>query len=180
MHYTYRKLHILQPYMLDTTMRGRILNGCWLSAAAGTSIAQMLLLSQAWRQNHHAAFAACVASAWLIGALIGGVVHNALRRGYAPPAIVWGTAFLGSAMGWQIWAPLLDHSGAPPLMPDLVARTLPLLGMALLLGLLSSLWLVQQRSWAAVGERAVLIRNAACLTFGLVIVWCYPNGSDLV
>src|SRR5260370_37330756 len=83
-------------------------------------------------------------------------------------------------MGWQTWDPLLDHSSAPPLMADLVARTLSLVGMALLLGLLSSLWLGQQRSWAAVGERAVLFRNAACLTFGLVIVWCYPNGSDLV
>jgi len=180
MHYTYRKLHILQPYMLDTTMRGRILNGCWLSAAAGTSIAQMLLLSQAWRQNHHAAPSACVASAWLIGALIGGVVHNALRRRSAPPAIAWGVAFLGSAVGWRTWAPPVSHSSVPPLMPDLVAGTLPLLGMAFLLGLLSSLWLGQQRSWAAVGERAVLFRNAACLTFGLVIVWCYPTGSDLV
>src|SRR5258708_38351105 len=166
--------------MLDTTMRGRILNGCWLSAAAGTSIAQMLLISQAWRQNHHAAFAACVASAWLIGALIGGVVHNALRRRSAPPAIAWGVAFLGSAVGWRTWAPPVSHSSVPPLMPDLVAGTLPLLGMAFLLGLLSSLWLGQQRSWAAVGERAVLFRNAACLTFGLVMVWCYPNGSDLV
>jgi len=164
--------------MLDTAMRGYILNGCWLLAAAGISIAQMLLLAQAWHQNRHAALTACVASAWLIGALIGGIVNSALRRGSAPPAIVWGIAFLGSAVGWQTWAPLLGHSGAPRLLPDLVARTLPLLGMALLLGLLSSLWLGQQRSWAAVGERAALFRNAACLTFGLVIVWCYPNWSD--
>src|SRR6266568_9369639 len=178
MHYTSQKLHITQPYMLDTAMRGYILNGCWLLAAAGISIAQMLLLAQAWHQNRHAALTACVASAWLIGALIAGVVNNALRRRSAPPAIVWGAAFVGSAVGWRTWALPVGHSSAPSLMPDLAARTLPLLGMALFLGLLSSLWLGQQRSWAAVGERAALFRNAACLTFGLVIVWCYPNWSD--
>src|SRR6266567_8270594 len=123
---------------------------------------------------------ACVASAWVVGTLIAGVVNNALRRRSAPPAIVWGAAFVGSAVGWRTWALPVGHSSAPSLMPDLAARTLPLLGMALLLGLLSSLWLGQQRSWAAVGERAELFRNAACLTFGLVIVWCYPNWSDPV
>ncbi len=180
MHYTSRKLHILQPYMLDTAMRGRILNGCWLLAAAGISIAQMRLLAQAWHQNQHAAPTACVVSAWLIGVLLGGIVTNALRRHAAPPAILWGTAFLGSALAWRTWASAISHSSTSPLMSDLVARTLPLIGIALFLGLLSSLWLGQQRSWAAVGERAPLFRNAACPTFGLVIVWCYPNGSNLV
>src|SRR5260370_1026200 len=183
MLYTSRTLHITQPYLPDTAIRGRILNGCWLLATAGISIAQVLLLSQAWRQDQHAAPTACVASAWLIGALLGGVVNSALRRRSAPPAIVWGAAFLGSAVGWRTWgawAPPVGHSSALPLMPDLVARTLPLLGMALLLGLLSSLWLGQQRSWAAVGERAALARNAVCLTFGLVIVWSYPHWSAMV
>ena len=63
MHYTFQKLHITQPYMPDTVVRGRILNGCWLLAAAGTSITQMLLLAQAWHQDQHAARTACVASA---------------------------------------------------------------------------------------------------------------------
>ena len=80
MRYTSRKLHIPQPYQLDSAMRGRILNGCWLLAAAGISIAQMRLLAQAWHQDQHAAPTACVVSAWLIGALIGGVANNALRR----------------------------------------------------------------------------------------------------
>lgn len=180
MHYTSRKLQIMQSYTLDTAMRGRILNGCWLLAAAGISIVQMLLLAQAWRQDQHAAPTACVASTWLIVALIGGLVNSALRRHSAPPAIVWGAAFLGCAVGWRTWAPLASHSSAIPLMPDLVARTLPSLCMALLLGLLSSLWLGQQRSWAAVGERAVLARNAICLTFGLVIVWSYPHWAGTI
>jgi len=180
MRYTSRKLHIPQPYLLDTAMRGRILNGCWLLAAAGISIAQMRLLAQAWHQDQHAAPTACVVSAWLIGALIGGIVNNALRRYPAPPAIVWGVAFLGSALAWRTWATEVGISSIPQLMPAIAERTLPLMGMALLLGLLSALWLGQQRSWAAVGERAPLFRNAACPTFGLVIVWCYPNGSDLV
>src|SRR6266700_6925440 len=110
MNYTSQKFHITQPYMLDTSMRGRILNGCWLLAAAGISIVQMLLLSQAWHQDQHAAYTACVASAWLIGALLGAMVSSALRRRSAPPAIVWGAAFLGSALGWQIWAPAVGRS----------------------------------------------------------------------
>jgi phosphoglycerate dehydrogenase-like enzyme len=180
---TSRTVHIVQPSPPDTATRGRILNGCWLLAAAGISIAQMLLLAQAWRQDQHAARTACIASTWLLGTLLGGVLNSALRRRSAPPAIVWGAAFLGSALGWRIWetwTPPVGHASAFPLMPDLVARTLPLLGMALLLGLLSSLWLGQQRNWAAVGERAALARNAACLTFGLAIVWSYPHWSETV
>jgi hypothetical protein len=161
-------------------MRGFILNACWLLAAAGISIIQMQLLAQFWHQHQLASLTACVASAWLIGALIGGIVNNTLRRGSAPPAIVWGAAFLCCVLTWRTWKPLADYSSAPSLMPDLVARTLPSLCMALLLGLLGSLWLGQQRNWAAVGERAVLFRNATCLMFGLVIVWCYPSRADLV
>src|SRR5260370_36457833 len=101
MLYTSRTLHIVHPYLPDTAIRGRILNGCWLLATAGISIAQVLLLSQAWRQDQHAAPTACVASAWLIGALLGGVGKSALRRRSAPPAIVWGAGLLCSAVGWQ-------------------------------------------------------------------------------
>src|SRR6266487_5140683 len=180
MHYSYRKLHIVQPYMLDTLMRGRMLNGCWLLAATGISIVQMLLLSQAWHQDQQAAPTACVASTWLIGALFGAIVNSALRRRSAPPAIVWGAAFLGSALGWQICAAAVGRSSAPSLVSDPTARMLPILGMALFLGLLSSLWLGQQRSWAVVGERVALIRNAVCLTFGLVIVWSFPHWSEML
>ena len=180
MHYTSRKLQIMQPCTLDTVIRGRILNGCWLLAAAGISIAQILLLAQAWRQDQHAAPTGCVASTWLIGALVGGLVNSALRRRSAPPAIVWGVAFLGCAVGWRMWAPLAGHSSAIPLMPGPAARTLPSLCMALLLGLLSSLWLGQPRSWAAVGERTALTRNAICLTFGLAIVWNYPHWAGTI
>ncbi len=180
MYYSYRKLHIVPSYLLDTAVRGRILNGCWLLAAAGISISQMLLLAQAWRQDQQAARTACIASAWVIGELLGGVVNSELRRRFAPPAIVWGAAFVGSAVGWWTWALPVGHSSAPSMMPDLAASMLPLLGMALLLGFLSSLWLGQQRSWAAVGERATLVRNAVCLTFGLVIVWSYLHWSEMV
>src|SRR2546430_269180 len=131
MHYTSQKFQITQPYMPDTAMRGYILNGCWLLAAAGISIAQMLLLAQAWHQDQHATFPACVASAWLVGTLLGGVVNSALRRRSAPPAIIWGAAFLGCIVGWRTWARQTGHSSIFPLMPDLLARTFPLLGMAL-------------------------------------------------
>src|SRR5437899_12933563 len=94
---TSRTLHIVHPSLPDTVMRGRILNGCWLLTAAGISIVQMLLLSQAWRQDQHAARTACIASAWLVGTLIAGVVNSALRRRSAPPAIVWGAVFVGIA-----------------------------------------------------------------------------------
>src|SRR5258708_18769604 len=126
---TSRTLHIVHPYLPDTAMSGRILNGCWLLAAAGISIAQMLLLSQAWRQDQHAASTACVASAWLVGALLGGVVNNALRRRSAPPAIVWGAAFLGSPLGWGTWggwgpwAAPVGHASPFPLIANLVSRS---------------------------------------------------------
>src|SRR6266571_8611326 len=113
MHYTSRKLRIAQPYLLDTAMRGRMLNGCWLLAAAGISIVQMRLLAQAWHQDQHAAPTACVVSAWLIGALLGGIVTNVLRRYIAPPVIVWGVAFLGSVLAWRTWAPAVGHSSIP-------------------------------------------------------------------
>src|SRR5947207_14710673 len=117
MRYTSRKLHIPQPYLLDSAMRGCILNGCWLLAAAGISIAQMRLLAQAWQQDQRATPTACVVSAWLIGALIGGIANNALRRYSAPPAIAWGVAFLASALAWRTWAPAVGHSSVPYLMP---------------------------------------------------------------
>src|SRR6266566_9520664 len=136
MYYTSRKLHIVQLYMPDTVIRGSILNGCWLLAAAGISIVQMLLLAQAWHQDQSATRTACIASAWLAGALIGGLLNRAQRRRFAPPSIVWGAAFLGSALAWRRWAPSVGHPSAASLIPDLVTRTLPLLGMARLLGLL--------------------------------------------
>src|SRR6266567_1696711 len=72
---------------------------------------------------------ACVASAWVVGTLIAGVVNNALRRRSAPPAIVWGAAFVGSAVGWRTWALPVGHSSAPSLMPDLaLVRTTAQLG----------------------------------------------------
>src|SRR5437868_2971126 len=122
MRYTSRKSHIPQPYLLDTMIRGRILNGCWFLAAAGISIAQMRLLAQAWHQDQHAAPTACVVSAWLIGALLGGIANNALRRYSAPPAIVWGVAFMGSALAWRAWGVAVGRSSVPYLMPGLAER----------------------------------------------------------
>lgn len=66
MQHTIQTWHIVQPSTCDTATRGRILNGCWLLAAAGISIVQLLLLAQAWHQDPHAAPTACVASAWLL------------------------------------------------------------------------------------------------------------------
>jgi hypothetical protein len=180
MHYISLKFHITQPYLLDTATRGSILNGCWILAAAGSAIIQMLLLAQAWHQSQQAAPTACVASAWLIGALMAGMVNNALQRGCAPPASIWGIAFLGCTVAWRTWAPTTGLTSTPAIRPDLVARILPILGLAFFLGLLSSLWLGQQRSWGVVGESTMLFRNTACLLFGLVIVWCYPEVSHLV
>src|SRR5215471_14007700 len=118
MLYSTQKWHITQPYLPDTVVRGRILNGCWLLAAAGISIAQMLLLAQAWHQDQCATATACVASAWLVGTLIGGVVNTALRRRSAPPAFIWGVAFLACIVGWRTWAPQIGHASAFPWMPD--------------------------------------------------------------
>ena len=163
------------PYTLDSAVRGRIHAGCWLGAASGIAIVQMLLLAQSWHQDQQATRTACIASAWLIGALIAGLANSALRGRFTPLAPVWGALFLCGAVGWRLWSPQVGPIRASLPAFAMVVSTLPLLGMGLLLGLLSSLWLTQQRNWANAGERTVLVRNAVCLTFGLVAAWCFPT-----
>ena len=180
MQYTFQKRRIMRTCMPDISIGETFLNGSWLLAAAGISVTQMLLLAEAWRQSQLATLTACVASAWFIGALLGRIAANALRRGSAPPAIVWGVAFPGSALILQLWARGIDNTSALPSSPDPATRILLCLVLALVLGLLGALWLGQSRKWEPVGARAELCRNAVCPMFGLVMVWCFPQGSDLV
>src|SRR2546429_8503074 len=56
---------------IDQAIGRRILSTCWLLAGLGCSILQMLLLAQAWLLNQQAFVPACMASAWVLGALFG-------------------------------------------------------------------------------------------------------------
>ena len=56
---------------IDQAIGRRILSTCWLLAGLGVSIFQMLLLAQAWSLNQQAFVPACLASAWVLGAVVG-------------------------------------------------------------------------------------------------------------
>ena len=56
---------------IDQAIGRRILSTCWLFAGLGCSILQMLLLAQAWSLNQQAFVPACMASAWVLGAVLG-------------------------------------------------------------------------------------------------------------
>ena len=56
---------------IDQAIGRRILSTCWLLAGLGCSIFQMLLLAQAWSLNQQAFVPACLASAWVLGAVVG-------------------------------------------------------------------------------------------------------------
>ena len=56
---------------IDQAIGRRILSTCWLFAGLGCSILQMLLLAQAWSLNQQAFVPACMASAWVLGTVLG-------------------------------------------------------------------------------------------------------------
>ena len=161
-------------FALDRAVRARVHTACWISAAGGIAIVQMLLLSQSWRQEPLATPTACVACAWLIGTLLAGQATSAQRVRVAPLAPLWGALFLCGALAWRFWSRPASISTSPALV-----SLFPLLGAGLLLGLFSTCWLSQQRSWANAGERPQLTRQAACLTFGLVMTWRFPAWAAL-
>jgi hypothetical protein len=167
------------PFTLERAVRARVHAGCWISAAGGIAIVQMLLLSQGWHQGRLATPTACIASAWLIGALVAGQVTSAPRVRVAPLAPVWGALFLCCAVAWRIWSRQQAAVSPSPSSAMAAVSLFPLLGAGLLLGLLSALWLSQPRAWANAGERSQLARQAACLTFGLVMAWRFLAFADL-
>src|SRR5437879_49163 len=65
---------------MDLVTGKRVINGCWLSASLGISIAHMLFLAHAWHVSQHALVPACIMSFWILGSFVGTRVRNASRR----------------------------------------------------------------------------------------------------
>ena len=56
---------------IDQAIGRRVLSTCWLLAGLGSSVFQMLLFAQAWTLSQQAFVPACMASAWVLGAVFG-------------------------------------------------------------------------------------------------------------
>src|SRR5260370_29248762 len=66
---------------IDSAIGRRMLSTCWLLAGLGSSVFQMLLLAQTWSLRQQAFVPACMASAWVLGALFGMRVRIDSRLG---------------------------------------------------------------------------------------------------
>jgi hypothetical protein len=130
----------------------------------------MLVLKQAWLVSRQALVPTCVVSAWVIGSLLG-------TRLRATPRL-WGVCLSACSLLWILGPQLVSwriaHVSAALLNKG------ALLGIALLLGALSTAWLLQPRSWPAVGEHAILARGLIGITGGLCIVWFFPTLAGLI
>ena len=73
---------------IDQVIGMRILSICWLLSGLGCSFFQMLLLAQAWSLNGQAFVPACMASAWVLGTVIGMRLRADAR--------LWGTALFSA------------------------------------------------------------------------------------
>lgn len=171
------RISLPKPHELDSAVTGRCVSACWFAAAWGASAFQAALLKQVWEMNPHATPAACVASAWIIGMVVGLRVRYALRRSTFPGTpLVFGAAFLSCALGWLLlvtpW--LSSRPVGGPVTP--LVGTLALGAAAFLMGVASTCWLSQPRShWPALGEQVTLARVLICLTLGLALAWILPT-----
>src|SRR5215471_15679820 len=75
---------------IDPVLGSRIFTGCWLLAGLGVSILQMQLLAQAWSFSRSALVPACMASAWVLGSLLGRSLRATSR--------LWGSSLVSCAL----------------------------------------------------------------------------------
>jgi hypothetical protein len=111
---------------MDQVIGKRILATCWLIAGLACSLLQMLLLAQAWSLNQQAFVPACMASAWVLGAVVGMRLRADAR--------LWGSCLVLCALLWlgSTWF----VSWHLILLPTGVALLAALLVLAFLLGTL--------------------------------------------
>jgi hypothetical protein len=156
--------------MIDPIIGRRIFTLCWFCAGLGVSILQMQLLAQAWSVSRQALVPACIVSAWVLGSFVGSRRRATTR--------LWGGCLIACTLLWFVGARLVSWR------IDLVSTTwlsdCALLAMALLLGAISTAWLLQQRPWPAAGERAALARGLVGTTAGLFTVWVLPAWTGLI
>ncbi len=115
---------------IDPAIGRRMLSTCWLLAGLGSSVFQMLLLAQTWSLRQQAFVPACMASAWVLGALFGMRVRIDSRLG--------GSCLVCCVLLWLV-------SWQVTLLPITVVHLCTLAALALLLGAISTAWLSQRR-----------------------------------
>ena len=156
--------------MIDPVIGRRIFTLCWFCAGLGVSILQMQLLAQAWFVHRQALAPACIVSTWVLGSLFGTRLRNMTLR--------WGGGLLACTLLWFLGTRLV--SWRIGLVPTAWLSDGALIMSAMLLGAISTAWLVQRRPWPAVGERTTLARGLVGTTAGLCIVWLLPAWAGLI
>ncbi len=124
-------------HTIDLAIGSRIFTGCWLFAGLGVSILQMYVLAQAWLVSRQAIVPACMASAWVLGSLLGMRVRAAPR--------LLGGCFVACALLFLVSPWLISWHVAH--VPTTFLDEGALVIVAWLLGAISMAWLLQQRSW---------------------------------
>ncbi len=164
-----KRTHLPQR-MIDQIIGRRIFTGCWCCAGLGVSILQMLLLAQAWLVSRQAFVPACMASAWVLGSLVGSRLRAVAR--------LWGSCLIAATLLWLLGPHFLSSRIAH--VPTARLDGGALLVLAWLLGAVSMAWLFELRPWPAAGERATLTRVLIGITAGLLIVWVLPMWAGLI
>jgi len=164
-----KRTHVTE-HTIDPAIGRRIFTGCWFSAGLGVSILQMLLLAQAWLVNQQAFVPACMASAWVFGSLLGMRLRATAR--------LMGGCLIACTLLWLLGSRLVSWRSAH--VPTALLSDGVLFVLALLLGAISTAWLVQQRPWPAAAERAALARGLIGITAGLFTVWVLPAWAGLI
>src|SRR6266566_8009850 len=127
---------------IDQAIGRRMLSSCWLFAGLGVSTFQMLLLAQVWSMNQQAFVPACLASAWVLGAVVGMRLRADAR--------LWGSCLVLCALLWLGVSHLVSWQTTTRLLPMGIAHLSSLAAFALLLGTISTAWLSQRRLWSPV------------------------------
>ena len=164
-----RRIHVTEQ-MIDPVIGRRIFTLCWFSAGLGVSILQMQLLAQAWSVHGQALAPACIVSAWVLGSLVGSRRRTTTR--------VWGGGLLACTLLWFVGTRLV--SWRMGLVPTTWLSDGALMASAMLLGAISTVWLLQRRPWPEAFERAALARGLVGTTVGLFTVWVLPAWAGLI
>ncbi|SRR5258708_631521 len=160
----------LTEQTIDQVIGRRIFTLCWFCAGLGVSILQMLLLAQALSVSRQAIAPACIVSVWVMGSLVGSRRRATSR--------LWGGYLLACTLLWFVGTRLV--SWRIGLVPTTLLSDGALMAIAMLLGTLSTAWLLQRRPWPAAGERAALARGLVGTTAGLFTVWVLPAWAGLI
>ena len=157
---------------IDQAIGRRVLSTCWLLAGLGSSVFQMLLFAQAWTLSQQAFVPACMASAWVLGAVF--VKHIRAE------ARLWWISLALCVLLWLRDTQFTSGQIIQTFQPQTVLNLCTLAASAFLLGAISTSWLNQLRLWSPATERVTLARALVGTTLGLFVVWVLPAWAGLL